>query len=216
MIELVGFAASNYYNKVKLALLEKGIPFQEQLNWASKDEETLACSPLGKVPFLRTEHGALCESQVILEYLEAAYPQPALLPADPFQAAKVRELCWFLDVHVELVARRLYGQAFFGKTASAEVIEATRGELARNIAAFARLAKFAPYIAGDTFTLGDCVAVVHLPVISMATVRIYGEDFLSALPVKPYMKFLGERVSVQQVSAERKANSELMASRTRK
>lgn len=213
MIELVGFAASNYYNKVKLALLEKGIAFEETLNWASKDEETLACSPLGKVPFIRTEHGPLCESQVILEYLEAAFPQHPLLPADAFQAAKVRELCWFLDVHLELVARRLYGQAFFGKTASAEVIESTRGELARNIAAFGRLAQFSPYVAGASFTLADCVAVVHLPVIAMATVRIYGEDFLAALPVKPYLQRLGERASVQRVSAERKANSQLMAQR---
>lgn len=215
MIELVGFAASNYYNKVKLALLEKGIEFTETLNWASKDDETLACSPLGKVPFIRTPQGPLCESQVIIEYLEAAYPEHPLLPADPFAAAKVRELCWFLDVHVELVARRLYGQAFFGKTASAEVIEATRGELTRNIAAFARLARFSPYVAGEEFTLADCVALVHLPVISMATVRIYGEDFLAALPVKPYLKRLAERETVQRVNAERKANAEVMASRAR-
>ena len=46
----------------------------------------------GKVPFLRTEQGALCESQVIVDYLEAAYPAVPLLPADPFAAAKVREL----------------------------------------------------------------------------------------------------------------------------
>ena len=55
MIKLCGFAASNYYNKVKLALLEKNVPFEEELNWAAKDEATLACSPLGKVPFLRTD-----------------------------------------------------------------------------------------------------------------------------------------------------------------
>ncbi len=215
MIQLVGFAASNYYNKVKLALLEKQIEFTEELNWARKDEATLAESPLGKVPFIRTEQGPLCESQVILEYLEDAYPQHPLIPADPFAAAKVRELSWFLDVHLELVARRLYGEAFFGKTAAPGVIEQTRPELERNIAAFARLAKFAPYVAGDTFTMADCVAVVHLPVITMATKRIYGEDLLAALPLKPYMALLGERETVRQVSADRKENSALMASRVR-
>lgn len=215
MIQLVGFAASNYYCKVKLALLEKQIEFTEELNWASKDEATLKESPLGKVPFMRTEQGPLCESQVIIEYLEDAYPQRPLIPADPFAAAKVRELSWFLDVHLELVARRLYGQAFFGKTAAPGVIEQTRPELERNIAAFARLARFAPYIAGDTFTAADCVAVVHLPVITMATKRIYGEDFLAALPVKEYMALLGERKTVQQVVADRKENTALMASRTR-
>jgi glutathione S-transferase len=216
MIQLVGFAASNYYCKVKLALLEKQIEFTEELNWARKDEATLSESPLGKVPFIRTEQGPLCESQVIIEYLEDAYPQRPLIPADPFAAAKVRELSWFLDVHLELVARRgLYGQAFFGKTAAPGVIEQTRPELERNIAAFARLAKFAPYIAGDTFTVADCVAAVHLPVITIATKRIYGEDLLAALPVKPYMALLTERKSVQQVTADRKENAALMASRVR-
>jgi len=62
MLTLVGFSVSNYHNKVKLALLEKGLPFAEELNWASKDEQTLSCSPLGKVPFLKTGRGSLCES----------------------------------------------------------------------------------------------------------------------------------------------------------
>jgi glutathione S-transferase len=38
MLTLCGFAASNYYNKVKLALLEKGVTFEEQREWASKDD----------------------------------------------------------------------------------------------------------------------------------------------------------------------------------
>ena len=54
MITLCGMAISNYYNKVKLALLEKGIPFEEaRVNTGSKDEAVLSCSPLGKVPFIR-------------------------------------------------------------------------------------------------------------------------------------------------------------------
>src|SRR5512141_3241485 len=113
MITLCGFAVSNYYNKVKLALLEKGVPFdEERVMTGSKDEAVLSCSPLGKVPFIRTEHGALCESQAILDYLDAAYPDKPLLPADPWGQAKVHELITFIDLHLELVARELYGQAF--------------------------------------------------------------------------------------------------------
>ena len=44
MLKLCGFAASNYYNKVKLALLEKGLPFEEELAWVG--EVDLAASPL--------------------------------------------------------------------------------------------------------------------------------------------------------------------------
>jgi glutathione S-transferase len=215
MLELHGFAASNYHNKVKLALLEKEIPFTEVLNWAAKDEATLHMSPLGKVPFLKTAQGTLSESQVQLEYLEAIAPQHALLPADAFAAAKVRELCQYLDTHLELVVRRLYPQAFFGQTVSPNLIEATQKELGRNVAAFARLARFSPFVAGDQFTLADCCAIVHLPLLSLATKAIYGTDMLADLPVRDYLKAMGARASVQRVNAERKANQELMMTRSR-
>src|SRR5512140_1024922 len=114
MIKLHGATISNYYNKAKMALLEKGIPFTEVLQGTkSTDEAVLSASPLAKIPFITTEQGGLCESQAILEYLEAIQPQPPLLPADPFAAAKVRELTTFIDWHLEMVARQLYGQVFF-------------------------------------------------------------------------------------------------------
>ena len=78
MLTLCGFSASNYYNKVKLALLEKGVPFQEQLAWVGQTD--LAASPLGKVPYLLTPEGPLCESAVIADYIEATYPTPASSP----------------------------------------------------------------------------------------------------------------------------------------
>ena len=118
MLTLHGLNISNYYNKVKLALLEKGVPFAEKhVATRSKDEAVLRASPLGKVPFITTEKGALCESQAILEWIEASFPQPPLLPADPFAAAKVRELIIFIDWHLEVTARQLYGAAFFGGAA---------------------------------------------------------------------------------------------------
>lgn len=211
MVRLHGFAVSNYYNKVKLALLEKGIAFEEVLNWAKKDESTLAMSPLGKVPFCEIEGVALAESQPIVEYLEDAYPQPALLPADPVARAKVRELIAVLELYLELVARRLYPQAFFGKTVSAELIEQTGHELKRNVAAFARLAKFDAFIAGDAFTMADCCAIVHLPLVSMATKAIYAEDYLAALPVRDYLARMKQRETVQRIEADRKANQAQMA-----
>ena len=107
-ITLGGFALSNYVNKVKLVLLEKGLPFAEELVApGQKPADLLTASPLGKVPFLRTEHGTICESSAIVEYLEALAPTPALLPAEPWAAAKVRELALFIDLHLELVAREL-------------------------------------------------------------------------------------------------------------
>lgn len=209
MIVLCGVPLSNYFNKVKLVLLEKGIPFtEERVPTRSTDEAVLSASPLGKIPFLRTPHGPLCESQVIVDWLEAAYPQPALVPADPFAAAKVREITAFLELHLELVARDLYAQAFFGGSVSEGTQARVRKMLDRNIPAFKRLVKFAPYIAGGSFSLADCAAWASLPVVAMATKAVYGEDLLVAHGVdwKPYVKLVGERPSAQRVAADRKAD----------
>lgn len=211
MLTLCGFALSNYYNKVKLALLEKGVPFDEELVWADRSPQLLEQSPLGKIPFIKTDKGVLCESQVIMEYLEDAYPQKPLLPADPFGAAKVRELMTFMEVHLELVARELYGEAFFGAAVSDDIKLRTKKLLTRNIKAFTKLTRFSPFIAGSEFTMADCAALAHLPLVSMATKAIYGEDLLAELPVRQYTAMLGERATVQRVNLERKANQELAA-----
>jgi glutathione S-transferase len=214
MLTLCGFAASNYYNKVKLALLEKGVPFQESLNWVGETDP--ACSPLGKVPYLQTEHGPLSESAVIMEYLEDAHPAHPLLPAEPYARAKVRELNTYLELHLELEARKLYPQAFFGGQLSESAKEKIAEQLTKNVAAFARLARFSPFVAGDTFTLADCAAIVHLPLVSGATRAVYGRDFLADLPVRDYLKRMGERAHVQAINADRKANTEALLARAKR
>ena len=211
MLVLCGSTISNYYNKVKIALLEKGVPFtEEKVNTGSKEEAVLSATPLGKIPFIRTEHGVLCESQAILDYIEAQYPNPPLVPADPWQAAKVRELVTFVDLHLELVARELYPKAFFGGELSEANAARIQKLLKKNIAGFMRLAKFSPYVAGATFTQADCAAWASLPLVSMATRAVYGEDLLAAAGIdwKPYSKLVGERASAQKVVADRKADQE--------
>lgn len=214
MIVLCGFPISNYYNKVKLALLEKGVPFtEERVMTGSHDEAVLSATPLGKVPFIRTEHGSLCESQVILDYIEAAFPEPRLMPADAFAAAKVRELITFVELHLELVARELYPKAFFGGQISDENVARLRKKLEKNIAGFKRLAKFAPFIAGDSFTQADCAAWVSLPLIGLATKIACGEDLLASAGIdwKAHAKLIGERPHAQRITADRKVDQERMA-----
>jgi glutathione S-transferase len=215
MITLCGITISNYYNKVKLALLEKGVPFTEEVcTTGRRDEAVLACTPLGKVPFIRTERGALCESEAILGYLEAAFPTPPLLPADAWERAKLRELTTFIDLHLELVARQLYGQAFFGGAALSDANkERIRKDLVSNIAGFTRLANFAPYVGGDTFTLADCAAYVSLPIVALASRIVLGEDLLAAGGVdwKTYTALIGQRPSAQKVDADRKAGQAQLA-----
>ena len=208
MLKLCGFRISNYHNKVRIALLEKGIPHEEDSSCKpSQADEFLARSPAGKVPFLELDGGRrLSESQAICEYLEEAFPQKPLYPRDPFQRAKVRELIVYLELHLELVARRLYPQVFFGKGVDEAAKVSVENGLAKGLRAFKTLAKFDPYIAGKELTYADCAAFVHLPLIALATKLAYGRDFLEDMPqVKPYLGMLKERSAFRKVDEDRKA-----------
>ncbi len=207
MIKLHGFALSNYYNKVKFVLLEHGIEFEEVSIKPSQEPALLAQSPLGKVPFIETEQGRLCESAVIVEYLAARFADRQIFSADPWEAAKERELIQFVDTHLELVVRELYPEAFFGGTVSDAVKANAEKRLTRHVAGFKRLAQFGPYLRGERFGVADTAAFVTLPLVGMATQKIYGRDFLAEVGIdwKAYAGLVGERPAAQKVNADRKA-----------
>ncbi|MFO7188629.1 MAG: glutathione S-transferase [Pseudomonadota bacterium] len=208
MLKLYGFPLSNYYNRVKIVLLEKNVPFEEVLAVPGKDEVVKTLSPARKIPFLELENGEiLCESGAIFEYLEECYPITPLLPEPLVARARVRELATVMDLYLELPARRLYAEAFFGGKVSDETKQEVERELRRGVQAFERLARFSPYIAGNTFTYADITAAVHLPVVSIATAKIYGKDVLEPFAdrIKPYLKMLNERPAIARTNADRKA-----------
>ena len=219
MLKLCGFHLSNYHNKVRLALLEKGIAFEEDANvHPSQKDDYVALSPMGKVPYLRVNGALIRESEVILEYLEDAYPQKPLLPKDPLARAQARELVTFIELHMELVVRRLYGGLFFGRKTSDEIKAEVEKDIAKGVRALKAIAKFDPFIAGKELTLADCAAFVHLPLVSLSTKLAYGRDFLEDIPeAKPYLKMLGDRPAFARVNADRKAAQEAMlAARAKK
>jgi len=212
MLKLGGFSVSNYYNKVKVALLEKGVAFEEVYCKTSQDEEYRKRSPMGKVPYLEVDGEFLCESQVICEYLEDTHPEKALYPKDALARARVRELITVMELHLELVARRLYAQAFFGGTVSDETKAQVEKELAKGVRAFKQLAKFTPFVAGADLSLADCSAGVHLPLVSLSSKIVLGRDaFEDYAPLRPYLKMLNERPAFKKMNDERKVATEAMA-----
>lgn len=217
-ISLCGFAVSNYYNKVKLSLLEKGVPFTESTVYPSQSEEMLSESPMGKVPFLRTPKGVLSESQVLTEYIEDCWPEPRLYPADAFARGRCRELIEHIELHLELPARRLYAEAFFGGKVSEETKKEVAPLLEKGLRSLGRLARFSPFIGGKSFTHADCAAWVHLPLVSQATRKIYGRDFVEELlpQAKEYLKLVGDRAHAQKVNEDRKAAMDAFMAKAKK
>ena len=205
MITLCGFGVSNYYNKLKLLLLEKQIPFDERLVYPWELDSFPDKSPMGKIPYLETGDGDLSESQAILEYLEDQYPEIPLYPRGIFARAKCRELIQHLEINAEWVARRLYKECFFGGSVSAETKSEVRERLTVGLRAVARLSKFSPYACGDDFTGADCVAFVHFKMIQQASLTIFGEDMVQSLVpnASAYMRRMEARPHFQSTMADR-------------
>jgi len=207
MITLYGSAISNYYNKIKLALMEKEIAFLEELVAPSQDEAMLKLSPLGKIPFIKSNDGYLSESQAILEYLEDTFPANPLYPAEAFERAKCREFIQHLELNVELIARRLYAEAFFSRTVSQEIKDEVRAKITSGLTGLARLMKLSPYALGDKFTAADVAAWPHLQLVSIATQKIYGQNLVvKYIPgIEAYIKMIESRPYAQKIGEDRTA-----------
>jgi glutathione S-transferase len=106
-----------------------------------------------------------------------------------------------LDLHVELVMRRLYPLAFFGGSATDETKREVQELLARGITGVSRLTTLAPYAMGSGFSQVDCVASIHLPIAMILMGKVYGQDLTRALPNLPaYLARISERASYRSAT----------------
>ncbi|WHS60155.1 glutathione S-transferase [Pseudomonas sp. G2-4] len=206
MLKLYGFSVSNYYNMVKLALLEKGLPFEEVPFYPNQTPEALAVSPRGKVPVLKTEQGFINETSVILEYIEQTQPGKALLPSDPFERAQVLALCREIELYIELPGRASYGEAFFGMPVPDAIKEKTKAELLLGFASLGRHGKFSPYVAGDSMSLADLYFFYSVSLALQVGRKLFDIDLLADMPAaKALMERLGQNPHVQRIAVDREA-----------
>jgi glutathione S-transferase len=206
MLRLHGFAVSNYYNMVHLALLEKGLAFDTVTVYGSQDQAFLAISPRGKVPVLQTEHGYLSETDAILDYLEDLGQGRPLLPAEPWARAQVRALMKEIELYIELPARSCYAEAFFRTPVEAAIKDKVRGELLAGIATLRRHGRFAPYVAGEQFSLADLYFLYCLDLAVVVAQKVFGLDLLEGFPAaRALLERLQQNPHVQLIAAQKEA-----------
>jgi glutathione S-transferase len=211
MIKLHGFSSSNYYNVPKLALLEKGVPFEEVVSYTGVGPkyrpEYLDKSPLGKVPALETPEGFISESRAILEFIERAYPEPSLLPDTAFGVAKVHEFSQFIELYFELVARRLIPNLLGGTEPDPAVLKEFKASIGKAVKALPKLSNFEQFAYGDQFTQADIAAILNLPIVRNVGIRFLNTDPLAEVPgLDSYCARMEERPLVKKVRAEAEAD----------
>jgi len=203
MIKISGLRFSNYYSLTKAVMVEKGIEFEEVKHPPSQDEDYLGKSPMGKMPYIEVDGKYMSESLAITSFLERAYPEPALLPDDPFAAGKVMELCCHCKLDVEVVARRCLPALLFGTPVSEETKEQVRADLPKGMAAVRKLFQGAPFAAGNELTLADFYLYYCLGTASGLAQAVAGVDLLADDPaIQECLARLAAHPSIARVTAE--------------
>jgi glutathione S-transferase/RNA polymerase-associated protein len=122
---------SPYAQKCKIALREKGIPFEARLpvgigSGSVPEEEFRQASPRGEVPALVDGGVRIFDSTIILEYIEDRWPEPPMRPERPEERARVRMLEDVMDTQYEPINWGLGEVSFFGRAKGERAREITR------------------------------------------------------------------------------------------
>lgn len=217
MLKLYGFAASNYFNMVKLALLEKQLPFEMIPMHGCQNPEILAISARGKVPILETEKGFISETDVILRYLEDVYPTHPLVPADPYERAQVWTLAKEIELYIELPARTCYVEVIFGGRPTPEALKAKAGrDLLKGFAALKQRARFSPYVAGTSFTVADLYFLYSVDLARLVGKQLFATDYLEDVPcARALLARLAQNPHVQRIALDKDAEFPAFLERVR-
>ena len=170
-ITLYDYWRSSASYRVRIALNLKGLAYDQVvvnlLAGEHRADTHRARNPIGYVPALEIDGQMMTQSMAILEYLEASYPDPALLPADPAEAARLRAIAYAIamDIHpiCNLNVTNHHAAAFDGDDSAKDawmVHFMTRGLAAVEV--MADHPGTGPFLHGEAPGMADCVLVPQL------------------------------------------------------
>ena len=156
-MKLLSATPSPYARKVRIALIEKDIPFEllTEVPW-SADATTGRYNPLEKLPVLILDDGeTVYESRFILEWLEVKHPVPALFPRDPGELLAARRLEVLADGVCDAFLLAFWERQRPEEYRSEPWLERQLRKIHGGLREIARLVPARGYCVGDRFSLGD-------------------------------------------------------------
>ena len=184
MLKLYHYPISPNSRRVWVALLEKQIPFEVvdlNLDGDQFQPDFLEINPFHHIPVLVDDDFSVVESLAILDYLEAKYPTPALLPADAKALAIVR-MVELVTVNELLPALN----PLVAKMVGVDALDPQKLEQAKQ-QAFTILKFFEGLLGENTYfggsssiTLAEIVAGTVVPLLPMLGVSLDNYPKLSA------------------------------------
>lgn len=167
--------------RVWVALLEKNIPFevvQLNLDGDQFQPEFLAINPFHHIPVLVDDDFKVVESLAILDYLEAKYPTPAMLPIDA-TLATVR-IVEMVTINVVPAITPLLRQMMGFRGGDPQQLEQSKQKAGTVLTFFENLLGEHPYFGDDRITLAEVVAGTTVPMLPTTGVPLDDYPKLSA------------------------------------
>ncbi len=192
-MKLYGSIASPYVARVAMALHAKGMNVAAEAppGGGIKSPEYLKINPLGKMPAIEDNGRHLIESIVILDYLEDAYPNPALLPANAVDRANVRLMGRLTDTYVVPQLGPLFRNMNPAARNAAEVDASVAGlrKVVGDMEHF--VSASGPYLCGATVSQADCAVAPSLQTLTIVLGMFGVTNLLDATPkLARYAKFI--------------------------
>lgn len=179
MIKLYDFDRCPYCQKVRIALYEKGLTYERiSVDLAKKEQKSewfMAMNPYGKVPVLVEGSSVVYESSIINEYLEEKYPEPPLMPKDPYLRARVRMLVDFAETRLSPPCLNLYREIVIKKGCDEEAVNTYRSEIEMHLSRLSEALSGRKYLVGD-YSLADIAFTPRVALFERLGIRVTDKD----------------------------------------
>lgn len=197
MIILYGSDLSTYTTKVRLALMLRGLPFEQREpdGGGYRSPAWRARLPTATVPAIEHDGFFLAESEAILEYLEDVFEDRPLRPADPQARARAR---WIARLHDTQFEPRL--RAIFPLLRDPQVrdrLPVLKADLEDRLERITAIASPSPWMASDQFTLADCGFAISLP-LAERVLQALGSPVRWPARLQPWQEAWAEYDALQQ------------------
>jgi glutathione S-transferase len=202
-IVLYGIPGSPFVRSVQLGLEEKSVPYRmDALSpGAIRGDDHVKRHPFGRVPVI--EHGdyRIYETQAILRYLDAAFPDPSLQPNEPRAIGRMNQIIgindwyFFPKVAAVIVFNRIVGPVLMGKTPDETAITAAMPMAQTCIAELERLMDGQAFLAGERLSIADLMLA---PQLDFFQATPEGKQLLGGTRLGDWLGRMNQRPSMQR------------------